>query len=279
MKISSYPFLAALKEVREAVREVSGKPYAWYLQELDGHKERLLDLKEDVLDPVRRFMGGAQRAIYDEARTYLAETADNFVYGGNGRANAIRAVLDDPKCFKGNAIQQVKGMLEALKVEVDELTAAERKAALADVEELGEKLRALPEYGSLAETSRLSIEAEFAGVLETIETAKLIALMRERASTFKSSTYLSLLDRVTAPARKPSPAKPAGGGRRPGFEDGGGGVLAPRAQTETKYVAAASLRVAYTKPFLADEGDVETYLGRLRETLMAEIRSGKRITV
>ena len=145
---------------------MSGKPYAWYLQELDGHKERLLDLKEDVLDPVRRFMGGAQRAIYDEARTYLAETADNFVYGGNGRANAIRAVLDDPKCFKGNAIQQLKGMLEALKVEVDELTAAERKAALADMEELREKLRALPEYGSLAEARRQSIEAEFAGVLE-----------------------------------------------------------------------------------------------------------------
>ena len=65
--------------------------------------------------PVRRFMGGAQRAIYDEARTYLAETADNFVYGGNDRANAIRVVLNDPKCFKGNAIpaaQRDAGSLE-----------------------------------------------------------------------------------------------------------------------------------------------------------------------
>ena len=169
-------------------------------------------------------------------------------------------------------------MQEALKAEVDELTAAERKAALVGVEELREKLRALPEYGSLAEALRQNIEAEFAAVLKTIETAKLIALMRERATTFKSCTYPALLDRVTAPAPKhPAPAKPAGGGRRPGFEEGGGGTLEPQA---TKYVAATSLRVAYTKPFLADVEDVETYLDRLRETLLAE-ESGRaeRITV
>jgi len=64
---SRYPFLAALTEVQEAVREVTGKPYAWYVQDLGRHEELLLDLKESILDPVRRFMGGSQKAIYDES--------------------------------------------------------------------------------------------------------------------------------------------------------------------------------------------------------------------
>jgi hypothetical protein len=34
-------------------------------------EDELLDAKEQVIDPLRRFMGGAQRKIYDEGRDYL----------------------------------------------------------------------------------------------------------------------------------------------------------------------------------------------------------------
>ena len=50
-------------------------------------------------------MGGGQKAIYDEARSYLADQNANFGYGGEDKARAIREVLNDPDCFKGNAIQ------------------------------------------------------------------------------------------------------------------------------------------------------------------------------
>ena len=55
---SRYPFLSSLGRLQEALREVTGKPYAWYLQDLGRHEDRLLDLKEGILDPIRRFMGG-----------------------------------------------------------------------------------------------------------------------------------------------------------------------------------------------------------------------------
>ena len=78
---SLYPFLAALSQIQYALREVTGKPYAWYLQELARHEDRLLDVKEGILDPIRRFMGGSQKAVYDEARAYLSEQGANFGYG------------------------------------------------------------------------------------------------------------------------------------------------------------------------------------------------------
>ena len=65
--VVALPFLSALGEAQEVLREATGKPYAWYLQDLGRHEDRLLDLKEGVLDPIRRFMGG-DRAIYDDAR-------------------------------------------------------------------------------------------------------------------------------------------------------------------------------------------------------------------
>ena len=55
------------KPLQTALREVVGKPYGWYLTDWPP-RGRLLDPKEDVFGPVKRFMGGAQKAIYDEAR-------------------------------------------------------------------------------------------------------------------------------------------------------------------------------------------------------------------
>ena len=271
---SRYPFLSALGQLRDSIREVTGKPYAWYLQDLGRHEDRLLDLKESILDPIRRFMGGGQKAIYDDARGYLADQNANFGYGGEDQARTIHAVLDDPNCFKGNAIQQIKGALDALRADVDNRIAAERKAAIADVEELRAKLRALPEFTSLVEPDRREIETAFTTVLHTIETSKLIAVIRERVSGFRASGYPALLGRVTA---RP-PAKKDGEDDKPrGFSDGASGTPPPPTQPE--YVAASALRVTYAKPYLADEQDIDAYLNTLRETLIAEIRTGKRVTV
>lgn len=271
---SRYPFLSALGQLQDALREVTGKPYAWYLQDLGRHEDRLLDLKEGILDPIRRFMGGGQKAIYDEARSYLADQNANFGYGGEDQARAIQEVLVDPNCFKGNAIQQIKGTLDTLRAEVDHRLAAERKTAISDVEELRAKLRALPEFASLTEPDRREIEAAFTNVLDTIGTSKLIAVIRERVSGFRASGYPKLLGRVTARTS----AKKDGDDDKPrGFSNSSSG--APAAQTQPEYVAASALRVTYAKPYLADERDIDAYLETLRETLISEIRAGKRVTV
>ena len=172
----------------------------------------------------------------------------------------------------------MKGSLDALKAEVDARIVAERKAALSEIEELREKLRALPDYSTLAEPERREIEAGFAGVLETIGSSSLIAVIRERVTGFKSTVFPALLGRVTTPP--PQPAGDAVGANSeqqgaPGHER----PAAPPPPPPTQYVAATGLRVAYAKPFLADEQDVDAYLDTLRETLIAEIRAGKRITI
>ena len=271
---SRYPFLSALTSLRDALQEVTGKPYAWYLQELGRHEDRLLGLKEDILDPIRRFMGGGQKAVFDEAKSYLADQSANFGYGGEDRAEAIREVLDDPNSFKGNAIQQIKGVLDSLRASVDLRIATERKAAIADVEELRTKLCALPEFISLASSERLAVEAAFSAILETVETSKLIAVIRERVSGFRGTVYPALLGRVTA---RSADEKDGGGDKSRLNKDGAKDASTMQAQPE--YLAASGLRVTFAKPYLGDEQDVDAYLEVLRDTLLAEIRQGKRVTV
>jgi len=50
---SQYPFLNTLTPALEKLKELSGKPYAWYLTDLLRQENELLDLKEMVIDPIR----------------------------------------------------------------------------------------------------------------------------------------------------------------------------------------------------------------------------------
>ena len=45
------------------------------------------------------------------------------------------------------------------------------------------------------------------------------------------------------------------------------------------YVSGKHIRIAFRKPWLADEEDVVSYLNELKKAMMKEIEAGKRIQV
>lgn len=277
---NQYPFMSALKPVLEAVKAASGKPPAWYLTELRQHQDRLLDMKEEVLDPIRKFMNGAQRAIYDEARVFLSDQKANFPYIGADDAEFIRTALDDPRCFKGGSIQQTKGALDRLRGEINAKIAEERAGAKAEIQNLKSKLESVPEFLGLAEKDRAAILSEVDAAFAPIESASLVAMVRERMAAFRTTVYPQLLSRVAALSAKPASVKePVDGGSS--GEDGprGPSTVISKPVVPVRYVPGASLNVAFGKAYLADEADIEDYLNSMREALLAEIRSGNRITV
>jgi hypothetical protein len=274
----SYPFMSALDPVRGAVGAVSGKAPGWYLTDLRHHHDRLLDLKEDVLDPVRKFWNGAQRGIYDGARRFLADQKANFAYAGAEMSERIRLALDDPRCFKGGSIQQLKGALDSLRSEMDARLAEERAAAKAEIETLKAKLESLPEFADLAESDRTSILSGADAAASPIDSAGLIAMVRERVSAFRTTTYPQLLSGVASLASKPSGEQGDDGAAKGGFGDRGTAPPTPPPPVQT-FIAGSSVKVSFPKPYLANEADVEAYLNSMREALLAEIRGGNRITV
>ena len=83
-----------------------------------AQKKRLLDVwsgfdynrslqtsrsQDDVLEPVRRFMAGHLKEIYDESRRFLEKQNANFSDLQGDEGEQIRDILADPACFKGNS--------------------------------------------------------------------------------------------------------------------------------------------------------------------------------
>ncbi|EGL53077.1 hypothetical Protein MAMP_00263 [Methylophaga aminisulfidivorans MP] len=276
-RASQYPFLNALTPVVSSLEEVSGKPYTWYLTELKSQEDALLDMKENTIDPVRKFMSGPQREIYDSARQFLQKQDANFAYIDDEQIKTIQNTLAEPECFKGNRIQQIKRSVDELQEKIDNTLKSEREKATDRVNELKDKLTNTDEFSSLDEQQQVQLTQEFDEFINEIISKTLIAVISDTLRRFEDETYNRLLSRAMFWSQpQPEPVKP--------YPPTTGGATTPVEPNEVKepqiqIINSKSIKVNYQKPLLASETDVEGYLESMRDALMEEIRQGKRIQI
>jgi hypothetical protein len=260
-----YPFLAALAPAVERLEGLAGQPYPFYLTELRRQEDALFDLKEQVIDPIRRFMGGAQREIYDAARRFLENQEANLSYVEGDAAGQMRDILADPDCYRGDRMQQVKRLLDGLRARVEAAVERHREETLRALAERWARLPAMAEFQDLTSEQQAALRRPFDELERSIEQQKLIAVMRDRLYRFDETQYPELLRRMTTWAQ-PAPPPDAEGERQ-------------CREKPVEYVARQSLRVPFDLAWLEDEDDVERYLAALREALLEAIGEGKRVQI
>ncbi|WP_417700949.1 BREX system P-loop protein BrxC [Pseudophaeobacter sp.] len=264
-----YPFLTALEPFHELLRGLKGKPANWYISDAPKREDDLLNAKEDILDKVKSFMGGAQKGIYDDARDMLASQSANIDYVDPDAGAKLRAALEDPGCFKGSMIQNLKSDLFDLKNKVELKVLEERKAVIAEVEDVSAKIAQMPDFQALDPDKQARITARIESHKAGLDTVTLIPVLRDRANGARTnllSDVVTELDRLARPTPAPEP--------QPGMSD----RPAPAPQPPTT-VLASQLKVAAPKTLLTDEADVDQYLEEMKKTLLAEIRAGKKVIV
>ena len=293
---SQYPFLNTLTPVLEKLKELTSKPYTWYLTELTRHEDALLEMKESVTDPVRKFMNGPQKGIFDNARQFVQSQEPNFAYieedvesgkwevrEGNPdgvSSGALRAILADPECLKANRMQQVKTQVETLQEKITAQIEAEITKAKETVAALKDRLCGMAEFSALNGDQQEQITRPFNEFNEDLERQKLIAVIRENLRRFEEGEYQRLLSQMTCwaqPAPIPEPAPEPGETASP--EEGLSPMPPTKPEPRIEYVPSRSVKVSFGKAWLADETDVERYLESMREALLDEIRKGKRIQI
>lgn len=266
---SQYPFLVVLDEPLVSIQDITGKPYTFYLTELARQSEAFLDLKENILDPVRRFMSGPQKGLYDEARTFLQTQEPNFPYVEGDDAEQIQIVLDDPNSFKSNRMQQAKSLVDGLKAKIGEKVEQEKSTARNSAAALKYRVSSMDEYVRLAPERQTELLQQFDAFLQTFNRQTLIAVIRDTLRRFEDEEYQRILERLTQSAST--------GGT--GSSDSPTGNKPIAAEPAVEYVPSRSIRALFDKAWLADEADVDGYLKKLKESMMKEIAAGKRIQI
>lgn len=261
---SDYPFLSALTPAIETLREIAKKPYTWHLTELGRQEDELFELKEELLDPVIKFMKGSQRKVYDTARQMIRTQEPNFSALESDDPQEMRLLLADPQCFRGNKIQILKSLTEQVEKEIGEKVKAEQATAVQAVGSMETRLQGMDEYQQLSEEQKAELTQSFAGCCKQIENSPLVAVIRDTLRRFEESDYQALLAKMCRWA-VPNPTEKSG---------------EPAVHEEAvEYVAARSINVPFDKAWLADEADVDRYLAEARKAYLEAINSGKRVQI
>jgi hypothetical protein len=275
-----YPFTASLKPLLEKLESMSDKPATWFITDVVAHEDVLMNDKEDLLDKIRSFMGGSQRAIFDDVQQFLASQAANIDYVDGEAAIRLRSVIEDPGCFKGSTVQNLKTEFYALKDKVELQLLDERKAVEKAVADVEKKALSLSEYiGLPAEAQRLVDEA-IAARKTGLDGIKLIPALRDRKNSIQNDLFADLLTLIER--LKPAPAEPEPKVEPDTPPNGNPPQTPPRdpaPATVAKIVKATEVHVNFSAPYLADESDVDRYVEELKKSLIAEIRDGKKVVV
>jgi hypothetical protein len=252
---AQYPFLAALEQPFKLIKELVGKPYAFYLKELGPREKELLDMKEEVLDPVRRFMGGRLKDFYEEAFKFHQEHQPNYSYLEGDEPLQLSEILADPACFKGNKMQQAKTLVESLKEKVNRQLLREREDAANAIKVLQDQLARMKDFAALTPQQQAQLNQAFNAFTRDLDSQTLIAVIRDKQRRFEEEEFQRLLGQMTA-------------WTQPKTDD-----------VKPEYISIRSVKVDNDKPWLADEHDVDRYLSALKKAIMKEISTGKRVRV
>lgn len=271
-----FPFLNALAPVLVTLKETAARNPNWFLTELPRQEDALHDLKEQLIDPLRKFMHGPQKAIYEEASHFVQEQEDNFAYVQGDEAAHLKAVLTDPNGYKGNRLQQAKSQLDALQQKIIDQRNREIDAARNAIDALEIRLRGMSEFVALPADKQAQLIEPFGKVVQGLSGQKRIAMIRDQRRRFEDQDYPQIVARLENWSRPAAPpptvttAMPAGTTNPPP-------VTIPPAQPQI--VTARSITVSFDKAWLADEADLNRYLDAFRQALLKEISAGKRVQI
>ena len=104
--------------------------------------------------------------------------------------------MNDPSCFKGNRIQQIKSELDALAQEIDKKVAEVRTQAIEKLKTLQQRMQGLEESKKLPDVRMAELDAPFQDLIEHIKQQSLIAVINDRLRYFEEQGYQKLLTKL-----------------------------------------------------------------------------------
>lgn len=263
-KALPYPLDQDIERATTTIRAAAeGHGDDWYLDGFLDSTDDLLDLKEDVLDPVRAFLKSpSQTQIVGDARSFVDRRGSEL---NPDDARDLRALLDSPRFFRGNNVPQIKKSHNTLTMKVDEAVDADRVEIRNVVEQTIAELRSdhvFLKASTQAQEQALSTLGSVLAVVDTKSSRGDLALVRSNLDV----QYQQVVEVLIQSASKP--AKPI---------DEGEDDPAPGPEAKAATLRLTALSIADAPRTLSTTADIDKYVGALRAALLVAINEGKTV--
>ena len=250
---NNYPFLKLLEPIQEKLRSWSGKDYTYFLLSRQEFEDTLLDAKEDLLDPIRKFMNGDQKKIYDDIRLIVNSDTTNLSFVDGDEMEQLRVVLNHDKPFLGTLIRDAKSTMDTLKEKIQSKIKEEMELATDRVNTIITHFESKSEFTQLDDTQREDLLLPLKSALKEIRDERFISNIRNIAQNVQDQIeprQLTKLQRLTS-----------------------------EGQEQFEYIKASGIHISYDKRELKTNEEVDEYIETLREKYKEQISKNRRISL
>ncbi|MCC5907043.1 MAG: BREX system P-loop protein BrxC [Balneolaceae bacterium] len=253
---SSYPFMKQLQPLLERLKSLRQMDYARLITTIETVEDEILDLKEDVLDPIKQFMNGGQRNIYDRLRQFEGYNQANFSYIDADEKHVISQVKEDPTPYLGSAMKDAKEAMDTIEQRVKGAITEEREKTVKRIENKISDLTQKKEYSELSGSEKDQVLAPLNSLKSQAKEERFIGNLKT-IQTGLGDVYtnqLNLMIELSIP------------------EDGG-----DDAEPKRQFIKQSNIKHFFKKKELEDEEDVDEYLKSLRESMIIQIQKNRSI--
>lgn len=250
----SYPFKESFKSAIEALKSYEKLDYDNFFEKIAEFEDKLLDAKENFIEPLFEFMEGEKRKIYDEIHTFITLNQDNLYHIKDEKINDLYAVLKDDAPHKGNKIQLAKASLKSIQEQLAPLIERAKQTALSKIDEIIKRLQGDENFTNVPQEQRHKVIRPLQSMQESIKASSSIDFINQRGSDGSLKEELEKgIDRIHE--------------------------LMPQAEIkiERKPTVQLSAVTPKNRYSLTSKDDVEAFIDELRAKMMNEINSGKEI--
>lgn len=259
---SDYHFLTSLEAPLEKMRNLVSKDYMQLISQVKSYQDELLDFKEMLLDPIRRFMNSDQCKIYQDIRNTLNGDQSNFEYVEGNELETLKNLLNHNEPYNGSLIRNAKAANDSLSDKVHDKIDEERKLNFSAIDTYVSQLKNEEDFEKLSASEKAEILMPFAEETKKVQSQRYIAVLRENRNRIKNELFTKQLNEIYRLAHSSYV-----------------GVNEAPSEEIIKVVPIGSLKVIFHENQLKTEADVDAYVEALRNEFKKQIKENKRISL
>jgi hypothetical protein len=253
----SYPFLAAVKPWVEQAEAMAKKDDGYLLNQLGSFKDSWLDAEEDLLTPLKQFLKGNQKSVYDQVKAFEARYGDELADLPADLVASLRTLLASDRPYAGGLIPQATTAITELQQQLEQRLQQAQAQALHEISEQEARLKADADFQKLNPEQQVEVLAPTAAAKSDVQGSNKSGTVLLRVNRYRSDEVPKQLQRMAALVAPPDRPTPE--------------VI--------RVVPASALKVNCPLSQITNHVELQQWLDALRAAAQVELDQGHRISL
>ena len=256
---TSYPFLVDVQPWAADAEAMAKKEDSYLLNQLNTFKDKWRDAEENLLTPLKEFLNGKQKTVYDQVKAFKSRYGDEFTDLPANLVQPLHNLLKSNKPYVGDLIPQANKAMAELQPQLEQRLKDAQVKALQEISEQEERLKAMPEFQKLDRAQQDQVLATTAQAKDDVQAASQPGRALLRVHRYRSEEVPKQLQRMAALAT------PTGSGQQ--------------AKPIPVVVASSALKVNCPLSQITNGEELRQWLEAVRIAAQAELDQGHRISL